>query len=108
MRRTAVTSARCSAFVVVRVALELVTVETEIGIGVVAVGVEVQARAGTAVEHAATLLGQTVEPSQLGEHRLDAVEVFVAGVTHGAQIRGCSTQRPNTDASVSTISPRVA
>src|SRR5204862_6855568 len=73
--------------------VEVVRVETNVGVRVVAVGMEMQARLGTSVEHAATLLGQAVDRAQVHEERLDAVEVVFARVTHGNQIRGCSTQR---------------
>ena len=104
------TSARCSAFVVTRMRSNSSPVQAHVGVDVVAVVVEVQERA--------RLAGRTRRGSSRSspssarscvEQRLDAVEVARRVMWRTSrQIRGLSTQRPNTSASASTISPSVA
>ena len=53
------------------------------------------------------MLDEAAARTDLVEHGLDGFDAIGRNVAH-AQIRGISTQRPNTSASASTTSPSVA
>ena len=77
------TTARCSARVCDAEALEVVG-EAHVGVEARRVLVEVQERSAAPVEHAAAALGEPVDGSQVGQHRLQLVEGVGAGVAHAS------------------------